>query len=460
MEDPCAMSISELQDAIASGELAREAIVAAHAARIDDVNVLTNTFVELRIEEALSEASDADHERGTRVIGRLDGVPVSIKDSFSVAGLHRTDGMKHFEGQRADRDEVVVERLRRAGGLVLGHANVPDLCVRWNTVSGLYGTSRNPRDLDRTVGGSSGGDAGNVAAGLATVGLGADLGGSIRVPASFCGVYGFRPSAGIVPSVPVIPAFPASVAVDNMLTIGPLGRTVADVEAVFDTIAGPHPGDPTSVPVQLERSPGPLRIAVLRRETGAVIDPDIEERLGETIGLLREVGYEVVEGVFPPLQRAPELWSEISGTDLLHSALPVVGDWMVESGRRHIEEMCLIYDLGRDVTAYYSAWLERRSLQEQLSLFMVDYPLVVTPVAGMSTPLLDFDHMLNRDDTQALFDSMRCVMWVNLFGLPSLALPNGIQIVGRRFGERDVLAAGRDVERRSPRVEIATPRAP
>jgi amidase len=195
-DDPTTTSITGLQGLIERGDATRRDIVLAHLERIELVNPSTNTFVEVRRNEVLAEAEAADATHGRRLAGPLDGVPLSIKDSYGIRGLRRSDGLVANADRYADRDDTVVTRLRDAGALLLGHGNVPDMCVRWNTVSGLYGTSRNPRDLERSVGGSSGGEAGNVAAGMATAAIGQDLGGSIRVPASFCGVYGIRSTPG------------------------------------------------------------------------------------------------------------------------------------------------------------------------------------------------------------------------------------------------------------------------
>jgi amidase len=455
--EPWTATIAELQAAVTSGATSRAEIVAAHLERIERLNPLTNSFAEVRAADALAEAGKADAQHGRELAGPLDGVPMSIKDSFAVRGLRRTDGLPVHADRIADGDDVVVTRLRDAGALVLGHGNVPDLCIRWNTVSGLYGASRNPRDLTRSTGGSSGGDAANVAAGLATVALGQDLGGSIRVPASFCGVYGLRTSAGVVPNVPVIPAFPSSMTVDAMGTFGPFGRSVADLAAVLPVIAGAHPYDPVSVPAPLVSSERPLPVAVLRTETGAVLEPEIERRLDATVVALQEAGYDVVEAVFPDLRRAPEVWAEIIGTDLLNVTLPEVGREVLDSGRVHIEEMFGLFDLGPDVRRYGAAWLERRALQDRLVRFLEEYPLVVAPVAGMPTPPLDFDDHIGVEASDALFQRMRCVVWVNLFGLPGLALPNGIQLVTRRFHEPDLLAAAAAIEPLLPPVEVADP---
>ncbi len=450
--------IFAIQAAIESGETTRLEIVQAHLDRIDSINPLTNSFVEIRADEALAEAAEADRVHARRLSGLLDGVPVSLKDSFAMVGLRRTDGLTINADRYPGKDEVVVERLRSAGALILGHAAIPDLCIRWNTISGLYGTTRNPRDLSLTAGGSSGGDAANVAAGLATVGIGADLGGSIRVPASFCNVYGFRPGVGRVPAVSDIPFAPISPVIEMMATIGPLARTVGDVRRTFLAMSGYHPLDPATADAPLFESAVRPRVAVVREETGARIDDEINRRLDATIDMLRAEGYNVTEGEAPDLRRAPELWAEILGTDLMQTTLPAVGELVTDSGRVHIEEMFGAYNLGNDVRKYQAAWIERRRVMDQLLAFMVDYPLIVAPVAGMTAPKLDFDEFIGVDASKDLFDQMRSIPWVNLFNLPALALPNGIQIVGQRYAELDVLAAGARIEHKLP-VSVASPQS-
>lgn len=457
--NPCSMTATELQSEIREGRLSRRQIVQAHLDRIAAVNPKTNSLVEVRADEVLAEADAADSERGRTIKGALDGVPMSVKDSYGIRWLRRSDGLKANAERYVDRDDSVVARLRDAGAMLLGHGNVPDMCVRWNTISGLYGTTRNPRDLDRTVGGSSGGDAANVAAGIATAAIGQDLGGSIRVPASFCGVYGIRSTPGAVPNISTWPAFPDTPAVQAMGTIGPFARTVDDLERVFGVIAAEDPLDPLSLPLasqSADAEPIP-RVAVLREETGATLDPDISRRLDDTVALLRGAGYDVVEGVIGDLRRAPELWAEITGTDLVHTMLERVGSLMTDSGRQHVEQMFGAVALDGSVSSYNDAWIERAGLLVAWAEFSARYPIVIAPVAGMPTPLLDFDHMLNAEATTALFDSMRCVPWVNLFGVPSLALPNGIQLVGRRFREDLLFAAARAIEPGLAPVTIATP---
>jgi amidase len=435
----------ELVRQIRAREVSRRQVLEAHLDRIDAVNGLVNAVVEhVDREEALAVAEAADRDHEARAALPLDGVPVSIKDHFDVEGMLHTEGIRFFADRRSPGNSAVVQRLLDAGAFVVGKCNQPDFQIRWNTVNDLYGATRNPRDPSLTAGGSSGGDTAAVASGMAALGLGADYGGSIRVPASFCGIFGLRPSAGRVPHVQALDPQKGGMTLDLMNSPGPVARTLDDLWAAFVALAGADPRDPSSLPVTPpEPVPAGQATTVLRmtRETGAIVEPGVERELDLVCSALEAAGYRVVEGGIPNAARAPELWAELVGNELLHSALP---DWhglLAESNRQHIEAMFSLFDLGDSLSAWSRSIVERRETAQATALLMEEHPLIVAPVAGMKAPALDFDHYLERDATRDLFDHMRNVVWVNLLSLPSLALPNGIQLVARRFHEAEAVAA-------------------
>jgi amidase len=421
-------------------ELARREVVEAHAERIEERNGELNALVDLRLDEALAEADG----RGSG--GPLDGVPVSVKHNFDVEGMPTTMGIRSRAALVADRDEPAVRRLRDAGAIVLGKANMPDLALRWNTLSSLHGPTRNPRDPERSAGGSSGGDAAAVGAGMAALGLGSDYGGSIRVPASWCGVLGFRPTTGLVPRAPVLPPHDFAPSYDLMASSALVARSADDLELAFDVLRGASVQDPASVPVEPPHAAEPGRIALLLRETGAVLDPEVEQAVRNAADSLRDAGYEVEEEAAPDLRRAPELWAEIVGTELVRQRLPALRDQIGASALQHAEALFGQFELGSEVARYLDALFERRALARAVAAWMEDYPLVLAPVAGMPAPPLDFDEGLSLEETRALFDRMRGQLWVNLFGLPAVALGDGAQIVARRFHDRDALRAARSIE--------------
>jgi amidase len=183
--DLCALPAAELVRRVHARDVSRREVLAAHLDRIEAVNPAVNAIVEVRDRDAaLAEAEAADRDHDARKGLLLDGVPVSIKDHFDVEGMTHTEGVRAFAERRSPGTALAVQRLVDAGAFVVGKANQPDFQIRWNTVNDLYGATRNPRDLALSAGGSSGGDAAAVAAGMAAIGLGADYGGSIRVPAS------------------------------------------------------------------------------------------------------------------------------------------------------------------------------------------------------------------------------------------------------------------------------------
>ena len=198
----------------------------------------------------------------------------------------------------------------------------------------------------------------------------------------------------------------------------------------------------------------------MTRETGAVVEPEVERELDRVCTALEAAGYRVVEGGIPNAARAPELWAELVGTELLHSALP---DWhglIAESNLQHIETQFGLFDLGDSLSAWSRAFVERRQTAQATAQLMEEHPLIVAPVAGMKTPRLDFDQYLDLEATRDLFDHMRDVVWVNLLSLPSLALPNGIQLVARRFHEAEAAAAAAAIVDALEPVSIAEPAPP
>jgi amidase len=247
-----------------------------------------------------------------------------------------------------------------------------------------------------------------------------------------------------------------------MATVGPMARSLPDLWTAFRALCGPDPRDPTSVPVaspppQGER-PDPPTVARITAQTGAATEPEVERELDRVCAALASAGYAVVDDVTPLSARAPELWGELVGTEVLEFTMPAIADQMCASSRQHTE----IFHgelLGLDgrLDSYVAAYVERGHIARATAVWMEEHPLVVAPVAGMPTPPLDFDHFLSLDETRELFDHMRNVLWVNLLNLPSISLPNGVQIVARRFREAEALAAASVVAEVLGPVSIAEP---
>src|SRR5260221_3570709 len=262
MSDLTFLSASQIAEQIRNRKISPVEVVEAHLARIQKLNPKINAFVQLDGERALAQARAAE----TAVMrnqnpGPLHGVPISIKSSIAVAGLRCEAGTKLREGYVASADAPLVTRLRKAGAIILGVTNTPELLMAWETDNLLYGRTNNPWDLSRTAGGSSGGEAAAIASGCSAGGVGSDGGGSIRVPAHFCGICGLKPTPGRIPATR---HYPQSVGPFALLgVVGPMTRTIADLKLMFDAMQGPDIGDPGAAPV-LVRWPSPAELKKIR----------------------------------------------------------------------------------------------------------------------------------------------------------------------------------------------------
>lgn len=459
---PISWTAGEIVAAVRTRTVSREEVVRAHLDRITAVDDEVNAFTVTRGEEALAEARRADAAPAERIGMPLDGVPVGVKDLFDVAGLATGEGSVSFAGRIAYRDAALVTRLRDSGAFVLGKGNQPDFAMRWNTVSGHYGYTRNPRDLTASAGGSSGGDAAAVTAGMTTIGVGSDLAGSVRVPAAFCGIYGLRTTPGLVPMDREFPPRHATPAVDGMSTAGPLARSVDDLKLAIQVLAGPDARHPRTLAAPaFDPFPAPPgRVAVVVDECGADVDDDVRAAVDSTAQLLRAAGYRVHSVTVPGIDRAPDLWGELACTELSRAALPQLAPLMEDSCRMHIQELITAFDVAEDLPGYLRRWEEMSALRCAVYTWMSDYQLILAPLAGWAgPPPLRYDHLVGTDQTHRITTAMRNAVWPPLLGLPAVALPNGIQIAARPYREADALAAADAIARSTPPVTIAEPDA-
>ncbi|WP_141990466.1 amidase [Rhodoglobus vestalii] len=300
------LSARDIVDRVRAGELTRVEVVQAHLDVVASSNASVGALVAVRGEEALREADEADRTGNYR--GILDGVPMSVKSEYDVAGLPTTHGNKNMVDEIARQDSPVVARLRAQGAIIIGKGNQPDFAMRWNTHSSELGWTRNPRDLNKSVGGSSGGDAAAVAAGMVAVGFGTDLAGSIRVPAAFSQIYGLRATPGRIPYASEHRDSVRSPAVEAMSSQGPLARTVDDLRVAFAATAGASARHPFSLSSQpcVEETTGPLRVARIVHQSGADVSPEMEEKVDETCRALEEVGYQIEDAEFPGVNSLPQ----------------------------------------------------------------------------------------------------------------------------------------------------------
>src|SRR6266567_4527302 len=253
MADLTFLSAIQIAEQIRNRKVSPVDVIEAHLDRIEKLNPSINAFVQVDRERALSQARDAEAAAmQNQTLGLMHGVPISIKSSIDVMGMRCEAGTKLRAGYVASADAPLVTRLRNAGAIILGVTNTPELLMAWETDNLLYGRTNNPWDLSRTAGGSSGGEAAAIASGCSAGGVGSDGGGSIRVPAHFCGICGLKPTPGRVPATG---HYPQSVGPFALLgVVGPMARTVTDLKLMFEAVQGPDVGDPAGAPVPVRWS--------------------------------------------------------------------------------------------------------------------------------------------------------------------------------------------------------------
>src|SRR5580704_14433280 len=286
-------------------------LVDAHLAQIERLNPKLNAFVQVDAERAQRAARDAESSvMKKKQLGPLHGVPISIKSSLEVAGLRCESGTRLRAGFVATQDAPIVARLKNAGAIVLGVTNTPELLMAWETDNLLYGRTNSPWDLERTPGGSSGGEAAAIASGCSAGGVGSDGGGSIRVPAHFCGICGLKPTPGRVPSTGHFPVSAGPFALIGV--VGPMARTIDDLKILFEVMAGPDPGDPMSAPVPLRRISREdlrqIRVGYFEDDGRTPVTPETRAAVSEAADGLRRAGFEVEPFRPSNLEEIRQLW--------------------------------------------------------------------------------------------------------------------------------------------------------
>ena len=289
-------SAGELAAAIHTGEVTSREVTERMLARIAAGSAV-NAVVETRAEYALKAADVADR---TAARGPLHGVPITVKEAFNVAGLHTTWGNPAFAEYVADTDATVVRRLEKAGAIVVGKSNVHEMLADFGqTANEVYGRTNNPHDLTRTPGGSSGGGAAALAAGMTYLEYGSDLAGSIRLPAAYCGVYGLKPTAGVVPLDGFQPPGPPALATEfpNLSSVGPLARSAADLRIALEVTGGPT-GKAMSWKLQppRHRQLADYRVGVVLDHSAAPVSGEVGTALSNTVDALARRGVKIVTG--------------------------------------------------------------------------------------------------------------------------------------------------------------------
>jgi amidase len=366
--------------------------------------------------------------------------------------------------QIASADAPMVARLREAGAIPLARTNLPDFAFRWHTESGRAGHTRNPWDPTRTPGGSSGGEAVALATGMTSLGLGNDLGGSLRIPAQMCGIASLKPSLGRVAEGAVTEPAVQPLAIQRTMCAGPMARRVADLRVALEILSAPDARDPRWVPAPLTGPAieGPTRVAVVRDPLGAGIDPHVRAGIDRAADWLADAGYEVVDAEPPQIGEATHAWVETIFADvgvIWPGMEPVAGD-----GVRAFIEACFAKGVATtvDQAAQLHAWVAVYQIGAAWARFLQEHPVVLSPVC-CERPWIVGDDITRVDE---LATAMRMILPVNILGLPACTvpvgsdegLPQGVQLIGARFREDIVLDAAQAIEDRAPVLTPIQPR--
>ena len=452
-------STTRLTELIRRREVSPVEVVRAHLERIERLNPSLNAVVTVA-PDALERAREAESAlMSGGPTGSLCGVPLTVKDTIEVRGLRATSGSKAREGYVPEGDAPAAARLRAAGAIILGKTNASELALDYTTDNLVFGRTNNPHDSSRTPGGSSGGCAAAVAAGLSAGSLGSDLAGSVRIPAHFCGVAGLKPTAGRVEGAGHFPVLGGAYALGASL--GALARGVEDLSLLFEVLSGGtyrHETDGWDEPLRGEKILPDGAVVAFYTDDGVVqVGEELREAVIRAATALREVGLEVIEERPPFVERATEMWMKLFSHATRRMVSAAYAGREDEAGP---VARAILKRASREETpaldAFMDAWDERDRLRASLLLWMKGRPLIVAPVGA----LVAFGHEEGRRFTVGgqelgLFDAFGPAQAFNVFDLPVVCvpagktkegLPVGVQIVGRPFEEWRVLRAARIVE--------------
>jgi Asp-tRNA(Asn)/Glu-tRNA(Gln) amidotransferase A subunit family amidase len=431
----------------------------AHLAKIERLNPKLNAFVHVDPERVRREARDAEAAvMSGQVLGPLHGVPISIKSSIEVAGMKCEAGTRLRAGFVATHDAPLVERLRRAGAIILGVTNTPELLMAWETDNLLYGRTSSPWDLNRTPGGSSGGESAAIASGMSAGGVGSDGGGSIRVPAHFSGICGLKPTPGRIPSSGHFP--PSGGPFALLGVVGPMARTIADLKILFEIMQGPDDGDTFAAPVPLRWMKDDelrhLRIGYFEDDGRTPVTPEILMAVRAAAEALSRAGFKVEPFRPEGLDEARVLWKKFfvkTGGMLISPMF---------AGREQDVSPMLKQFLAWSAAepslsgqAVIDAWVRRDTLRATFLEQMRKYPILLCPPAAVPAFRHGERSWTIDGQTVEYLDAWSYTEWFNLLGNPAAVvpvsqsseyLPIGVQIVGRPWEEEQVLSVAAALE--------------
>ncbi len=453
------LSVTELSDLVLQRELLPTEILEAHLRRIDEVNPGINAITDLQVDRAREQARRADEEsRQAYAIRSLHGIPVTVKSSIAARGCRHECGTPLRRGAIAKQDAFVVKRLKEAGAIVLGTTNVPEFLMAYETDNALYGRTNSPFDPEFTPGGSSGGCAAAVAAGCSAASFGSDAGGSVRVPAHFCGLYGLKPTPGVIPRTGHWPAIAGPST--TLASVGPLARTADDLDFFLHLTNEFDPADiscswrepPSPVPKEVLQT---IRVGWFDHAWDTPVTPATRAAVRTAAEALASRGFPVERIELRGLEQAPKIWRLLFGTclkSLIEGAVP--------SGYRlhPLAYDAMASDAQEAETTYQDllwAWVAQDQLRAELLKQMQRHPFLLGPVAAL--PAFRHGERTWSIEGQEVgyLDAFVYSQVFNVLGVPAASvpvgespegLPIGVQLVGRPHEDLLLAAAVRELE--------------
>ncbi len=470
-------SIDQMRQALAAGDYSSEDLLDAMLSRISARNASLNAIVTMDEDHAREQARQADRERTEgQNQGLLHGIPITIKDSFQTAGMRTTSGFPPLKNYIPEKDAFTVARLKAAGAIIIGKTNLPVLAGDFQCKNPIFGRSNNPWDVTRTTGGSTGGGAAALASGMTALELGSDLGGSVRVPAHYCGVFGFKPGAyrvsgtGHIPGSEVPGMAAGSSSMAFMATPGVLARSAEDLQLGFRIIAGADPVVPDFPPIapyamtDVHTQPGQYRIAWTDGFPGITVSEDMRATMAATASALEDAGHRV-EKVNPKaldFGAAREAWGVITGFMIGGGVNPAIRSALRLSFKFNSDRSDMnrgvVKGMGLKFKRFTDALMVRDTTICHIEQFLQGYDLWLCPVTSDSAfahakpgkPVLVDDHKVNYLQAcgghTSLFNFSGHPAVVMPSGKSAEGLPLGIQLVAPRWQDEMLLNAAIQIE--------------
>jgi len=449
-------SAYDIAGAVKNRGITCQEAVHSSIARMNEINPELNAVVIDLSEQAVDQAKKADHMlQSGDDLGLLHGVPITIKINVDVKGQPNSNGVKAMAGIIAPDDAPVVANLKKAGAIIIGMTNTPEFSMRIMTDNPLYGLTKNPWHKDFTCGGSSGGAASSIAAGIGHIAHGNDIGGSLRMPALCCGVPAIRPTFGRIPTYNPSQLDDRPLAAQLFSVQGPIAREVKDLRLGLAVMAKQDFHDPWWVPAPLE-GPSlvePIKVAVTRAPAGTSPQPAIAKAIDKAAQYLADAGYEVHEIDAPFSEELSELWKSLIFSEMRQLLGQPIEDYGSDAFHIFLDD-CYKATQFLDKEGYMRSLIKRTRILREWLLFLEKYPLVLAPLTLKPSFKVDED-IQGGSKILELISALEPSFSINALGLPSAAVPialhqgvpHGVQIIGQRFREDICLNAAETIEK-------------